>query len=177
MKRLMIGSMVAAFALVSSVASAQTFRAGFGMDLGVPSGASVGLVVHPWEDVLTVQPSLTYNALAFGGRVSLKLDPMALAKNLPVGLFVDGQGGFAEQGNIPGKSASLGYDYVNIYGGLRLGKPNGFHWNFEAGPTYLNATTGNFQSLFTTSGVGVGNPKVSGWVAPTFVTGFEVVWP
>jgi len=136
MKRFMFGStIVVAVLAFTATASAQTFRAGFGADVGVPSGASVGLVVHPFEDVLTVQPSLTYNGLNFGGRLSLKFDPMALAKRLPVGLFIDGQGGFAEQGTVPGHSATLGYDYVNVYGGLRLGRPNGFHWNFEVGPT------------------------------------------
>ena len=161
-----------------AMADQSTFRAGFGADVGVPSGASLGLVVHPFQDVLVVQASLTYNYLAVGGRLSLKLDPMALKKNLPIGVFIDGQGGFFGQGTIPGHSATVGYDYVNLYGGLRFGKPNGFHWNIEVGPTYLSAQTGNFQSLFTsTSGTSVGNPKVSGWVVPTFVTGFEVVWP
>lgn len=188
-KALFIGT-VLSLICVSAVASADPvfggdhpLRLGFGMDVGVPSGASLGLVVHPKVDWVSVQPSLTYNGLAFGGRLALKLDPMALINhaNLPIGLFVEAQGGFFGQGTIPGHSdlPSLGYDYLNLYGGLRLGKPNGFHWNFEVGPTYLHATTGNFQSVVGSNGSGltIGNPTVDGWVVPTFVTGFEVVWP
>ncbi len=164
--------------------NAHPFRVGFGMDLGVPSGAALGLVVHPKVDWASVQLSLTHNVLNFGGRASLKLDPMALINrgNLPIGLFADAQGGFAAQGTIPGHSdlPSLGYDYLNLYGGLRLGKPNGFHWNFEVGPTYMHINTDNFQAVLKNGnvpGLSVGNPTVNGWLVPTFVTGFEVVWP
>lgn len=173
---------------VSGIASADPLfggnhplRLGFGADVGVPSGASLGLVVHPKQDWFSVSPSLTYNGLAFGGRLALKLDPLALLPNLPIGLFGDVQGGFAGEGNIPGHSdlPGLRYDYLNLYGGLRLGKPNGFHWNFEAGPTYMHINTNNFQSIFgsNANGLTIGNPTVNGWIVPTFVTGFEVVWP
>ncbi len=191
MRKTAFGAIAVALMCVSASASADPLfggdhplRLGFGMDVGVPSGASLGLVVHPKQDWISVQPSLTYNGLAFGGRLALKLDPMALINkgNLPIGLFADAQGGFAGTGTIPGHSdlPGIGYDYLNLYGGLRLGKPNGFHWNFEVGPTYLHATTDNFQAVLkntNTSGLTVGNPTVNGWVIPTFVTGFEVVWP
>lgn len=190
MRKTLFGALAIALLCVSASASADPLfggnhplRLGFGGDVGVPSGASLGLVVHPKQDWLSVSPSLTYNGLAFGGRLALKLDPMALINhgNLPIGLFADVQGGFFGQGTIPGHSdlPSLGYDYLNLYGGLRLGKPNGFHWNFEVGPSYLHATTGNFQSVVGNSGNGltIGNPTVDGWLIPTFVTGFEVVWP
>jgi hypothetical protein len=160
------------------------FRMGFGMDLGVPSGAAVGLVVNPGLDWVRAQASLTYDYLSFGGRGSLQLDPFALLPNCPIGLFADVQGGFQPEANIPGKSdlPAVGFDYVNLYGGLRLGKPNGFHWNFEAGPTYMHVSTRNFQSIVNQAGSGsgnlvLGNPQVNGWLVPTFETGFTVVWP
>ena len=191
MRKALFTGLAIALVCVTATASADPLfggdhplRLGFGMDVGVPSGASLGLVVHPKQDWISVQPSLTYNGLAFGGRLALKLDPMALINkgNLPIGLFADAQGGFAGEGTIPGHSdlPGIGYDYLNLYGGLRLGKPNGFHWNFEVGPTYMHASTNNFQSLLKssgTSGLTVGNPTVNGWLIPTFVTGFEVVWP
>ena len=53
--------------------------------------------------MLSVQTSLTYNTLNFGGRASLQIDPMAeFLPRLPFGLFVDAQGGFAAAGNVPG---------------------------------------------------------------------------
>lgn len=190
MHKIVFGAVALALVCATATASAEPLfggnhplRLGFGADVGVPSGASLGLVVHPKQDWISVSPSLTYNALSFGGRLALKLDPMALINkgNLPIGLFGDVQGGFFGQGTIPGHSdlPGIGYDYLNLYGGLRLGKPNGFHWNFELGPTYLHASTNNFQALLKngTPGLTVGNPTVNGWVTPTFVTGFEVVWP
>ena len=166
---------------MSRGASAEPVRLGFGMDVGVPSGASLGVVVHPATDMVSLQPSLTYNGLGFGGRLAVKFDPMALARNLPVGLFLDFQGGFAGSGNVPGHSAdlpSVGYEYVNTYLGLRLGKMQNFHWNFEAGPSYMHVATGNFQSVVGAgSGLTVGNPTANVWLLPTFTTGFEVVWP
>lgn len=158
------------------------FRAGFGMDLGVPSGVALGFVVHPASDWLTLQASVTYNAMAPGGRLSLQLDPFGLLPNCPIGLFVDVQGGFAAQGSLVfmPNSPSVGYDYVNFYGGLRFGKPNGFHWNIEVGPTYMHVNTDNFQSWANSQfaqAFTVGNPTAQGWVLPTFMTGFEVMWP
>lgn len=188
MRKAVFGAFAVALLCASATASADPLfggnhplRLGFGADVGVPSGASLGLVVHPKLDWVSVSPSLTYNGLAFGGRLALKLDPMALATRLPIGLFADVQGGFAGQGNIPGHSdlPSVGYDYLNLYGGLRLGRPNGFHWNFEVGPTYMHVNTNNFQSVLSSApaGLTIGNPTVNGWLVPTFVTGFEVVWP
>jgi hypothetical protein len=188
--RRMILFLTAAMALsVSATAAADPafggdhpLRLGFGLDAGLPSGIALGLVIHPKEDWATFNLALTDNALALGSRASLKLDPIALAPNCPIGLFADVQAGFAGQGSIPGHSdlPGLGYQYVNLYGGLRLGRPNGFHWNFELGPTYLSAHTNNFQSVLgsaSVAGLQVGNPTVTGWVVPTFVTGFEVSWP
>lgn len=164
------------------VPDSHPFRIGFGMDIGVPSGAAVGVVVNPKVDWVRLQASLTYNYLAFGGRASLQLDPMALLPKLPIGLFADVQGGFFPRANVPGHNdlPQVGYDYVNVYGGLRLGRPNGFHWNLEIGPSYMHVATNNFQSLVSktgTSGLTLGNPTVNGWVVPTFETGFTVVWP
>lgn len=157
-------------------------RLGFGIDIGAPSGVALGLVVHPKIDWVSAQLSVTHNAINFGGRGSVKLDPLAIFPNLPIGLFGDLQAGIAGRGNVPSVSEAppLGYNYVNLYGGLRLGKPNGFHWNFEAGPSYLVAKTSDFQGFVSknTSGdVRVSNPTVSAWITPTFITGFEVVWP
>lgn len=164
-----------------SVATPHPFRIGFGADVGVPSGAQVGVVVNPFIDWARVEVSLGYNYLSFGGRASLQLDPMALLPNLPVGLFADVQAGFFPTSAVPGHSdlPKVGYDYLNLYGGLRLGKPNGFHWNLEVGPTYMHANTSNFQSILSktgSSGLTVGNPSANIWLVPTFVTGFTVVF-
>jgi hypothetical protein len=181
MRKFVFAALSVAALVGTDVASADPLRVGFGADVGVPSGAAVGVVVNPGLDWARLQASLTYDYLSFGGRGSLQLDPFALLPNFPIGLFADVQGGFQPEASIPGHSdlPRVGFDYLNLYGGLRLGKANGFHWNFEAGPTYLHATTGNFQSVLnntSTSGLVLGNPTVNGWFTPTFETGFTVVW-
>jgi hypothetical protein len=175
MKRSFILSSSIAALLFSLPASAQTLSLGPSVDIGVPSGLSIGITVHPFQDWLTVSPSLNWNYLSFGGRLSVKLDPMALAKRLPFGVFLDYQIGFFEQGTIPGHSpTSLSYDYINAYGGLRFGRASSFHWNIELGASYLSAGTQNAQSLFTVSNASIGNPRMTGWITPTFITGFEI---
>jgi hypothetical protein len=161
------------------VANPHPWRIGFGMDLGVPSGVSLGVVVHPKVDWLSVEGSFTENVLSPGGRLSVKFDPLVLATNFPIGVIADLQGGFFGRGSLPGHSdlPSIGYDYVNLYGGFRFGRAQNFHWLIEAGPSYLSFNSNNFQSVVKSSSVLVGNPTVTGWVTPTFVTGFEVVWP
>lgn len=181
--KLRVATLTLALALISSSAMADDvkhpLRVGFGLDVGAPSGVAVAIVVHPKVDWLSTSAALTHNGLAFGGRLSVKLDPMGI-KNYPIGLFVDCQGGFASNGSIPGYSdlPSFGYQYLNLYGGLRLGRPNGFHWNFEIGPSYVHLTSHNFQGFLGNQGTGVsiGNPTMTGWLVPTFVTGFEIVW-
>src|SRR5208337_1881688 len=135
---------------VVSPPDAHPWRLGFGMDLGLPSGIALGFVVHPKTDALSLEASFTENVLSPGGRLSLRMDPFALLPRLPIALYADLQAGFAGRGSIPGHSADLpsfSYEYVNFYGGLRLGRAKNFNWFFEAGPTYMAINTGNFQTL------------------------------
>lgn len=197
MRKFVFAALSVAAIAVTDYASADPIRVGFGMDVGAPSGAAVGVVVNPKLDWVRLQASLTYDYLSLGGRGSVQLDPMALinvhrvrddgtvylSHSFPFGVFVDVQGGFQPTASIPGQSnlPQVGFDYLNLYGGIRLGSPNGFHWNFEVGPTYMHITTSNFQSVLNgSSSVGnltLGNPTVDGWITPTFETGFTVVFP
>lgn len=160
------------------------FRIGFGFDFGAnPAPLALGVVMHPGVDWVSVEAALTENVLSPGGRLSLRLDPFAAAfPRLPVGLFGDVQGGFAPRGNIPGHAdlPSIGYDYLNLYGGLRFGRASAFNWVIEMGPSFLHATTDRFQSVLNSngapSGLTVANPVVNGMVSPTFLTGFQLVF-
>lgn len=197
MRKLLCVALSAATFCIADYASADPVRAGFGVDLGVPSGVAAGVVVNPALDWARLQASLTYDYLSPGGRLSLQLDPMALIqvqhrrwdnpelvwykRDFPFGVFADVQGGFQPLAAIPGHDnlPKVGFDYLNLYGGIRLGNPNGFHWNLEAGPTYMHVITSNFQAVLNgtnTNGLVLGNPHVNGWFAPTFDTGFTVVW-
>jgi hypothetical protein len=159
-------------------------RLGFGMDLGVPSGITLGLVIHPTVDWLSIQTSLSFNGLAPGMRLGVKLDPVAhVLPDSVLGLLLEVQGGFACYGTIPGHASdmpTIGYEYVNLYGGVRFGKVNRFHWIFEVGPSHVNFNIMNFSnfmnSQFGLTTAAGSTPTVNGWI-PTFITGFEVVWP
>lgn len=177
---------VLAMLCTSTNAAAQEshpFRAGFGMDLGAPSGLALGLVVHPYVDWLSLQASLTFNGFGPGARLAAKIDPVAhVLPNSPLGILFDVQGGVACYGNMPGSASqypTVGYEYVNLYGGFRFGKVNRFHWIFEVGPSYINFNVMQFQNFVRSQfdrTMTAGNPSVNGWVNPTFITGFEIVW-
>jgi hypothetical protein len=153
---------------------------GFGMSLGVPQGFGISFVVQPGVRWAEASVSFTDNVLSPGFAAGLKLDPVSAVSRFPLGFVADVEGGFAGNGNIPGHSAdlpSVSYSYANLYGGLRIGRPDGFRFFLEMGPTYLNANTSNFQSVVgNKSTVIVGNPNVKGWVVPTASMGFSVVW-
>ena len=103
---------------------------------------------------------------------------MTANRHSHVGLFFDLQGGFAARETFKGDVPAFGYDYLNTYLGLRLGKASGFHWNVEVGPTYMHVNTSNFASITgANSSLTLGNPTVNGWIFPTFETGFGVVFP
>lgn len=182
MKSFLVGALTAlSLMAVSAVAAADDHpvRLGVGADLGVPGGAGIQLTLHPKTDAVRLGVAADYNYLTFGGRASVELDPLALLHWQAIGLYADVQGGFFNNASVPGHSdlPQFGYDYLNLYGVLRLGNARGFHWNFMAGPTYMHITTGNFQSVLNNtgaSGLHIGNPTVNGWLVPTFSTGFEV---
>lgn len=150
--------------------------------LGFPSGASLGVVVNPKLDWVQLGAYLDYNYVApFGGKLSLKLDPLALLPDVPIGIFGDLQAGIFPEGKIPGHSdvPGVGYSFESFLGGLRLGKATGFRWNFEFGESHLNVHTSNFQSVVSSNNASgtviFGNPHASGWV-PGFSTGFELLF-
>src|SRR5208282_253043 len=117
MKKFIAASVLFAAVSVGGAASADPLRLGGGMDVGVPSGAAVGIVMNPGLDWVRLQASVTYDYLSFGGRGSLQLDPLAVFPKLPIGLFADVQGGFQPMAAIPGHTdlPSVGLDYVNLY--------------------------------------------------------------
>jgi hypothetical protein len=156
------------------------WRLGPSLDVGVPSGITLGIVFNPWVDWVRLGAGLSDNVLHTGGRFSLQLDPMALMPRLPIGLFGDFQAGGFSKGSIPGHSADLptvGYTYESLMAGLRLGRPGaGFKFVLEAGTTHLNVSSGNFASVVNNNGGGssgltIGDPKVSGWASPAFDLG------
>jgi hypothetical protein len=142
---------------------------GMSMDLGVPDGAALGLVVRPRFDWLRLGAAVTYNAMAPGARLGVTIDPIAF----PIGPTLTIEGGHYWPGSVPGvkDSPSIGYNYANFHVGLETGNRATFRFFLRGGASYLDLSTAHFQSGSSSSGIG--NPSYSGWLAPSGKLGFS----
>jgi hypothetical protein len=148
------------------------FRLGAGLDVGVPSGGSLGIVMSPWIPQLKLGVYGSYNGLAPGMKGSATIDPF----NFPVSLTLTGEVGGFWAGQVPGVngSPSVSYTYENLLLGLEFGKRTGFRFYFRGGLTHLDANVSNFQNTFTPpANVSVGNPHLSATAAPAVAIGLQ----
>ncbi len=161
MNRIVTALSVCALSLVSLSAQADDkLRLGFGMDVGVPDGAAVGIVASPWLPWLKVEGAGTYNYISEGMRGSVTLDPF----KSPISLTLTGDLGGYFPGSIPGvnKSPTFGYVYENALLGLEVGKRTGFRFFLRGGVSHADVSVSNFNQAFTLpTGAMVGNPNVS----------------
>lgn len=156
-------------------------RLGFDLMFGAaPDPVNLDLTVNPFEDMLVPRVGISYNAITPGLVLGLRLDPLAYFSRLPIGLIGDLSGGWFSQGSPPSVSNGMkvGYNYYSLMGGLRLGRPTGFHWDFLVGSSWTNLSTSGFAAQLTSlpPGVTVGDPSGKLQVTPTFLTGFGVNW-
>jgi hypothetical protein len=155
---------------------------GVTMDVGVPDGAALGIVVRPRFDWLRIAGAVTHNGIAPGLRFGVTLDPI----DFPVAPTLTVEGGHYWQGTLPtvSDSPTVGYNYANIHLGLEIGSRATFRFFLRGGVSYLdvNASNINMGSSGTVaangagamSGSGIGNPSFSGWLAPSGKLGFSV---
>jgi hypothetical protein len=177
MKHLVIGSMVAAFALVSSVAAAQEYAPppryrylGMQFDVSAPSGLALGidgrLPYVPWLK-LGVAGTMT---LAPGVRGSLLVDPIPFAIS-PVANFDVGY-----QSPITVKQVSGSFTYEDLQCGLAFGSRGGFRFLMLAGMSHLSGDVSGLQHVITASdGVSYSNPHFDGWI-PSAKVGFVALF-
>lgn len=148
----------------SAPARHKTF--GMSMDIGVPDGAGLALVVRPKFDWLRLGGAFTYNGMAPGARVGVTLDPVSfpLAPTLTV------EGGHYWAGTVPGVQGSpvVGYDYANLHFGLEVGSRANFRFFLRGGASWLALSATHLSS----GGSGIGDPSFTGWLAPTGKLGF-----
>jgi hypothetical protein len=183
-----------AFVLASSPSAApQTDKAptaspprhrtfGMTMDVGVPDGAALGLVVRPRFDWLRIAGAVTHNGIAPGLRLGVTVDPI----DFPIAPTLTVEGGHYWQGTIPGVSDSptVGYNYANIHLGLEIGSRSAFRFFLRGGVSYVDVSASNISmgsngtvaanGASAMSGSGIGNPSFSGWVAPSGKLGFAL---
>jgi hypothetical protein len=202
MKRIMMLGVVSALMISASVALADSnsdpyrpvtaipsnnnsFRAGFDLSLGAPSGAELGFVFEPFTHWTRLELGLTHSVTSsFGGMASATFTPIKFPI-MPV-LFVEG--GFLPEGSLPSFVASgktlptMGYDWLSVGPGLEFGSRDHVVFFLHPALTYIHLTTGNFQAVVddnggsNTSGLKVANPTASGWVMPTGRIGLSILF-
>jgi hypothetical protein len=156
-----------------SVGGAEPHHRTFGMfmDLGVPDGGALGLVVRPRFDWLRIGGAVTHNGMAPGMRLGVTIDPIAF----PIAPTFTIEGGHYWEGRLPvvSNSPSIGYNYANFHLGLEVGSRAAFRFFLRGGVSYLDVNTAHFQSAPSGSGSGIGDPSYSGWLAPSGKLGFS----
>ncbi len=137
------------------------------MDLGVPDGAGLGIIVRPKFDWLRVGAAVTHNGMAPGARLGITLDPLVF----PLVPTFTVEGGHYWEGTLPllKNSTAIGYNYANFHLGLEVGSRATFRFFLRGGASWLDVSTAHFQS----GSPAMGNPSYSGWLAPSGKLGFS----
>jgi hypothetical protein len=144
---------------------------GVSMDVGVPDGAALGIVVRPRFDWLRLGAAVTHNGMAPGLRLGVTIDPIAF----PIAPTLTIEGGHYWAGTVPGiqGSPSIGYDYANFHLGLEFGNRATFRFFLRGGASWVDMSAA--QALNTTSNASsIGNPSYTGWLAPSAKLGFAL---
>lgn len=140
---------------------------GMTMDLGVPDGAALGLVVRPKFDWLRIGAAVTHNGMAPGARLGITFDPIVF----PMVPTFTVEGGHYWEGTLPllKNSTTIGYNYANFHLGLEVGSRATFRFFLRGGASWLDVSTAHFQG----GSSAIGNPSYSGWLAPSGKLGFS----
>jgi hypothetical protein len=157
---------------------------GMSMDVGLPDGAAVGLVVRPRFDWLRIGGAVTHNGMAPGARVGVTLDPIAF----PIAPTLTVEGGHYWEGTLPviKNGPAIGYNYANFHLGLETGNRSTFRFFLRGGVSWVDVsathlpatggtggTGGGAGGMSVMSGSALGDPSYSGWLAPSGKLGFS----
>jgi len=187
MKHLLVSSVVAVLSLASVPAMAQqTYWVqappppprykfiGMSFDVGVPSGAALGLELRaPFVPWFKLNGAFTYT-LAPGARVGLVVDPIKFPV-VPLGVV---DVGYQSPISVNASGGTVGgsFTYEDFMGGLGFGSRDGFRFMLLAGETHLDGNVTGLASIVnTTQGVTYGDPKFHGWV-PCARLGFSLLF-
>lgn len=149
---------------------------GVQLDVGVPSGAALGISVHPGTDVFRLGVAGTFNGLAPGLRGSLTFDPVDFG--VAPTLTLQYGGSFA--GKLPNSSAKISYTYFDLLPGIEFGSRGAFRFFVRGGITWMDVNIRGFDTLITKGSmmgdnidVRVGNPKIQAHLIPALQLGFN----
>jgi hypothetical protein len=146
-------------------------KVGMGLDIGVPDGAAVAVVVRPGLDWLSVAGGVTYNGMAPGLRLGATVAPFATIVSPTLTL----EGGRAWKGTVPGVSGSpsLGYTYANFHVGIDVGSRDGLRFFLRGGVSYVDMSASNWSPSSSAADIGIASPSYSGWLAPSGKVGIS----
>ncbi len=144
---------------------------GMTMDIGVPDGAALGIVVRPRFDWLRLAAAVTHNGIAPGLRLGVTLDPIAF----PIAPTLTIEGGHYWAGPLPmiQGSPSIGYDYANFHLGLEIGNRATFRFFLRGGVSWVDMSGAQAQNT-SGNGSSIDNPSYTGWLAPSAKLGFSL---
>jgi hypothetical protein len=131
-----------------------TPRIGAGVDLGLPDGATVSIVVRPIRSI-RAHAGLSHNLISLGERVGLTWVPLSWwaspTLSVEYGHYADGNANPLVRmvsGDSSFSSAILdrvGYDYANAHVGLELGR-RWFTFYIHAGYSRITSTVHNLSA-------------------------------
>jgi opacity protein-like surface antigen len=144
---------------------------GMSMDVGVPDGAALGVVMRPRFDWLRLGAAVTHNGIAPGVRLGVTIDPIAF----PIAPTLTIEGGHSWAGTVPmlQGSPSIGYDYANFHLGIEVGNRASFRFFLRGGASWVDMSSAQAQNTGVAI-TGIGNPSYTGWLAPSAKLGFAL---
>ncbi len=161
-------------ALASADESPRFKYVGMQVDVGVPDGAAVGVVVRPKLNWLRLNLSGTYNVLSPGIRGGFTLDPI----KFPIAPTLTLEGGHSFKGTVPGIASNpeVSYNYANLHLGIEFGNRDSWRFFIHGGPSWINAQTYDFENTIGNKdkSLSVSDPSVSARVFPTAKLGFAL---
>jgi hypothetical protein len=129
-------------------------RIGAGVDLGLPDGATVSIVVRPIRSI-RAHAGMSHNLISLGERVGLTWVPLSWwaspTLSVEYGHYADGNANPLVRmvsGDASFSSAILdrvGYDYANAHVGLELGR-RWFTFYIHAGYSRITSTVHNLSA-------------------------------
>lgn len=148
-------------------------RFGIQLDLGVPDAVALGFVYRPVKYVRG-DLSVTYNALAVGGRAGVTVLPIfgrILSGTVEGGYYLDGNANKFSPTQEPGLD-SVGYKYANFHLGADFGRER-VTFFVHGGMSYLSTEFKNLNQQFHDQVSFRNDPTLTAWF-PSFKLGLIV---
>jgi hypothetical protein len=171
-----------AFALLSRSSFAdepKRFRwFGVQSDIGIPDGATLGIVVRPELPWLRFGASYSFNVVSSGIRGGFSLDPI----DFPIAPTLSVEAGHVFSGEINGswfgldKNPQVEYNYLNLHLGVELGDRNRWRMFLRAGLSRIHLQTSDLASSGSETNLTINQASADATVFGTGKLGFVILF-